>query len=188
MENERLWAPWRLGYIKGTREPAKAPKPLGLLPGADANCFICRGVVDDQDRENMIVARGPHSVVLLNAYPYANGHLLVAPRLHKAALADQTPEEQLEILTEITRFVAVLQKLLKAEGFNIGLNLGRVAGAGLPGHLHWHIVPRWNGDHNFMPALAAIHVIPQSLDELWHLLSEELQGQSTSNPSPSGRG
>jgi ATP adenylyltransferase len=119
-----------------------------------------------------LVRRGRNVVVILNRYPYNNGHLLVAPRLHKGMLAELSDAEQLEIQQEIARFVDLLSQRMNAEGFNIGLNLGRLAGAGLPGHVHWHIVPRWNGDTNFMPVIAGIKVIPQSLDCLWELLHE----------------
>ncbi len=167
MQDERLWAPWRLGYIKDSKTPSADPRPLNLSAGADPGCFLCRGAADTLDRENLIVGRGPRSVVVINRYPYNNGHLLVAPRFHKASLIELDAEEQLELQQQITRYVGLLERHLNAEGFNIGLNLGRVAGAGLPGHLHWHIVPRWSGDTNFMPVVAGIHVIPQSLDELW---------------------
>lgn len=172
MNHEQLWAPWRLAYIKQDEPP-----PLSLaaeprwLPGADHTCFICRGVAEDCDRQNLLVHRDAETVTILNRYPYNNGHLLVAPKRHTAALDQLTAGEQLEIQQTIVHFVELLKRLMNAEGFNIGLNLGRVAGAGLPGHLHWHIVPRWNGDTNFMPVLAGIRVIPQSLDSLWELLT-----------------
>lgn len=168
--HERLWAPWRLSYITNSSPAQAEPKPLELLPGADPGCFICRGVADSDDRENLVLGRGPRSVIVINRYPYNNGHLLIAPRLHKAALGDLDDVEQLELQRQIARSVGVLQQQMNAEGFNIGLNLGRVAGAGLPGHLHWHIVPRWSGDTNFMPVLAGVRVIPQALEELWSQL------------------
>jgi ATP adenylyltransferase len=183
MNDERLWAPWRLGYIKNTATPSADLRPLKLLDGADPGCFLCRGVADTLDRENLIVGRGPRSVVVVNRYPYNNGHLLVAPLLHKASLAELDADEHFELQQQITRCVALLERHLNAEGFNIGLNLGRVAGAGLPGHLHWHIVPRWSGDVNFMPVVAGIHVIPQSLDELWIQLQAALAADSDGKPS-----
>jgi ATP adenylyltransferase len=111
---------------------------------------------------------------MINRYPYNNGHLLVAPRRHVAELSALRDDEQLELIHGVTRLCEVLKRTMKPEGFNIGLNLGRVAGAGLPGHLHWHIVPRWNGDTNFMPALAGVNVIPQSLEALFDLLTGEM--------------
>lgn len=174
-ENERIWAPWRLSYVQATdqEQPAAAPR-LDFLPDADPDCFICQAVVDQDSRARLVVARGDASLTILNRYPYNNGHLLVAPRRHVGELGDLTPAEHLEIAETMVRLIDVLRQELRAEGFNVGLNVGRVGGAGLPGHLHWHIVPRWSGDTNFMPALAGVKVIPQSLDALWELLSERL--------------
>jgi ATP adenylyltransferase len=112
-------------------------------------------------------------MVVLNRYPYNNGHLLVSPRRHVGELSDLTPAEQLEIHQLIVSMTGILRDKMKCEGFNIGLNLGRVAGAGVPGHLHWHIVPRWSGDSNFMPTLAGVRVIPQALDTLFEMLLED---------------
>ncbi len=176
MSDEQLWAPWRLAYIKGDIDQQKpVTQELPLLPGADPQCFICRGVADSQDRANLIVHRGREVVTVLNRYPYNNGHLLVAPLLHKGQLDELTAGEQAEIMQTTTQFVTVLTDVINAQGFNVGLNLGRVAGAGLPGHLHWHIVPRWQGDTNFMPVLSGVDVISQSLDALWEALSEKLR-------------
>ena len=174
MSNERIWAPWRLGYIKSTQTDPTLRRPLTLAPGGDPNCFLCRVLADTLDRENLVVARGPHTIVVLNRYPYNNGHLLVAPRQHKARLQDLDTEEQVGIERDLARFVALLEQEINAEGFNVGLNLGRVAGAGVPGHLHWHIVPRWAADANFMTTLASTQVIPQALDALWELLQTAL--------------
>ncbi len=124
------------------------------------------------DRQNLVAHRSEYSLVVLNRFPYNNGHLLVAPLLHKARLVDLTPGEAADVHTMITDFVDRLERRMSAEGFNIGLNLGLAAGAGLPGHLHWHIVPRWSGDTNFMSVLAGVEVIPQSLDALWQLLRD----------------
>src|SRR5207244_2108205 len=111
---------------------------------------------------------------MLNRFPYNNGHLLIAPTAHKAALHELTAEESLEMQQTLARLVGVLREMMNPDGFNIGMNLGRVAGAGLPGHLHWHIVPRWNGDTNFMSVLADTRVIVQSLDEFYTLLTEQI--------------
>jgi ATP adenylyltransferase len=111
---------------------------------------------------------------MLNRYPYNNGHLLIAPRRHVARLADLEAAEQIDLTQTISQMVDMLEKVLKPEGFNVGLNLGRAAGAGVPGHLHWHIVPRWSGDTNFMTDIAGIRVIPQSLEALWEALAVEL--------------
>lgn len=160
---DQLWAPWRLAYV------ANAPKPA-----ADDGCFICRGLAESNDRENLIVVRTARSAVMLNRFPYNNGHLLVAPLAHKGQLSDLTEDELLDLQVVLRRMVAVLTEAMSPDGYNVGLNLGRVAGAGLPGHLHWHVVPRWNGDTNFMPVLADVKVIPQSLDALYELLVSKL--------------
>ncbi len=156
---DHLWAPWRLPYIAGVKPPQAADP-----------CFICRGLAENDDRANLIAARLPHTVVVLNRFPYNNGHLLIAPRNHKGILAELAVEEIREMQQTLSRLVGLLNDLMKPEGYNIGLNLGRVAGAGLPGHLHWHLVPRWNGDTNFMPVLGDVKVISQSLDSFWELL------------------
>ncbi|NLS91209.1 MAG: HIT domain-containing protein [Planctomycetaceae bacterium] len=174
-EQERIWAPWRLSYVQATDQVPSVPtEPLDFLPGADCECFICQAVADSDRRTRLVVGRGEVSLTILNRYPYNNGHLLVAPCRHIGELADLTPSEHLEMAHTITRSVELLRQELRAEGFNVGLNLGRAGGAGLPGHLHWHIVPRWNGDTNFMPAIGSVKIIPQSLDALWELLSERL--------------
>jgi len=183
--SEQLWAPWRIGFITGTQAPpsAKTQSPQWLA-GADRDCFLCRGAAKgsgdeaDQsaaDRENLVVGRTALSVVVLNRYPYNNGHLLIAPRRHAARLDGLADDEHLDLMRVSARLCGVLESQMKAEGFNVGLNLGRVAGAGVPGHLHWHIVPRWHGDTNFMPALASVRVIPQSLEALFDLLSGALK-------------
>lgn len=176
--HEQLWAPWRLAYVSGeaaakqTRAKQAARPAPELLPGADPDCFLCRAVADSDDRANLVAQRTAQSVVVLNRFPYNNGHLLVAPRLHKGRLDELEPAEQLDLQRLIARYAALYERLMKAEGFNVGLNLGKVAGAGLPGHLHWHIVPRWHGDTNFMPSVAGLRVIPQALDALWEMLHE----------------
>jgi ATP adenylyltransferase len=173
VRHEQLWAPWRLAYVSGDAAGA-APREAKyqFLPGADPDCFICRGIADQDDRGNLIVERTAQSVAIVNRFPYNNGHLLVAPLRHQGRLDELTDAELLDAQRLIAKYASLLERLMNAEGFNIGLNVGRVAGAGLPGHLHWHIVPRWSGDTNFMPALAGVRVIPQSLDALWEMLHE----------------
>lgn len=172
MQHEQLWAPWRLDYIKG-KATSSSPRELSFLPDADRQCFICQAVADDcdHDRENLVVLRGETTITIINRYPYNNGHLMVAPCRHKARLDALSPDEQLECVDQMGRLVTLLETVLHAEGFNVGLNLGKAAGAGLPGHIHWHIVPRWSGDTNFMPVLAGVRTIPQALDALWEALS-----------------
>jgi ATP adenylyltransferase len=186
---EQLWAPWRLGYIQQGDAPQAAAdvepsRPLHWEPDADRSCFLCRDVADRADRENLVVARGEYTLAVLNRYPYNNGHLLVAPRRHKARLEQLTDSEHLELMQMITRLVLTLERLLGSEGFNVGLNLGKVAGAGLPGHLHWHVVPRWLGDTNFMPVLAGVNVIPQALDALAVELTRTLADDAASSKHP----
>ena len=161
---EVLWAPWRLAYIAGNKDE---PQPEG--------CFLCRyAATPEQDSANLVVARGNGVLTVLNRFPYTNGHLLVAPLAHKASLTDLDDGELLACQHALRRMLEVIGRTMSAEGFNVGLNLGKVAGAGVPGHLHWHIVPRWSGDVNFMPTLAGIRVIPQSLEALYEILTEAL--------------
>jgi ATP adenylyltransferase len=157
---DHLWAPWRLSYIT-TEKP----------PVADDSCFLCRGLADSDDRANLIVQRRQHCCVVLNKFPYNNGHLLVAPLRHLARLDEIPAEVAADIHAAMAEMIGLLERIIRPDGFNCGLNLGRVAGAGLPGHLHWHIVPRWNGDTNFMPVLGDTKVIVQSLDALYGLLT-----------------
>jgi ATP adenylyltransferase len=149
------------------------PKP----PSGEDPCFICRALAADDDRANLIALRTERSVVILNRYPYNNGHLLVAPRAHKGLLNDLDDAEVLDTQGTLRRMIDALESLLKPNGFNVGLNLGRAAGAGLPGHLHWHVVPRWQGDSNFMTVTADTRVLVQSLDALWELLTARLRGE-----------
>ncbi|HEV3384906.1 MAG TPA: HIT domain-containing protein [Gemmata sp.] len=163
---DQLWAPWRLSYVVTPKE-----KP----PTSGDECFICRGNQGTDDRANLVVHRTELSIVFLNQFPYNNGHLLVCPRAHKGRFDEQTPEEQLDQQQTIKRMIGILEKRIRPDGFNVGLNLGRAAGAGVPGHLHWHIVPRWTGDTNFMPVVTDTRVIVQSLESLFDLVVEELR-------------
>lgn len=172
---ELIWAPWRMAYIEGCDQPTAQPlQPEVLLPGADPGCFLCQAVADPENPERYVVLRDELTAVVLNRYPYNNGHLLVAPVRHVGHLADLTAQDHAALMMTLTRMVRLLEELMQPDGFNVGLNLGRVAGAGLPGHLHWHVVPRWSGDTNFMPVLANVKVIPQSLSALWQLLRKKL--------------
>jgi len=156
---KQLWAPWRMDYIS---QPDKE----------EGGCFLCRAARSEQDRELHVLWRGEHTFCILNRWPYNNGHLMVAPLKHTADLSALSDEEMIEQVRMLRRCRDRLEQVLRPGGFNIGLNLGEAAGAGLVGHLHWHIVPRWNGDTNFMPVLADTKVIPQSLDRLWELLHD----------------
>jgi ATP adenylyltransferase len=158
---DRLWAPWRMQYIAGGE------------PKGQRN-FIAHADSQINDRENLVVLRTDLSIVILNRFPYNNGHLLVAPRRTAAELDELSSDELLDLQTTLARMITLLRQTMKPDGFNIGLNLGRAAGAGLPEHLHWHVVPRWNGDVNFMSACSDTRVIVQSLDELWLTLRRAL--------------
>ena len=170
MTTDPLWAPWRLGYIKNdlTEKHPSSPKK---------GCFICnyRDEQHSEDKNNYVVQRGKRTLTILNRYPYNNGHLLVTPLDHIATLEDLDDATLLETVITLKTMTSALSNILNADGFNIGLNLGEAAGAGLPGHLHWHIVPRWNGDSNFMTVVANTNVIPQSLAALYDLLCDELK-------------
>jgi ATP adenylyltransferase len=155
-ELTRLWAPWRSAFVSRRK--------------AARGCFLCAARRSRDDRAHHVVARGRHALAVLNRYPYNNGHLMIAPLRHVGDLERLTDAEWLETLLLARRLMRTLRRRLRPHAFNLGLNLGRVAGAGVPGHLHLHIVPRWSGDTNFMPVLGRTKVVPQSLDELYSLL------------------
>ena len=154
--NTNLWAPWRMEYIDS-------------LGGKEGGCFLCRyrEAPADQDARNLVLARLERSLVVLNRFPYTGGHAMVAPLEHVAQLGELETATLVEMMQAVRDLQAVMERALKAQGFNIGLNVGRCAGAGLPGHLHIHVVPRWPGDTNFMAALGQVRVIPQSLEDTY---------------------
>ena len=152
----QLWAPWRLTYVQSAAADGGA--------GAAEACFLCRAG-DEPDEQALVVHRGSAALVLLNRFPYASGHLLVAPRRHVGGFGDLTDAEVLELHRLAAAGMEALAAVFSPEGYNLGWNIGRVAGAGLPGHAHLHVVPRWNGDHNFMPVLADVKVLPEHIDE-----------------------
>jgi ATP adenylyltransferase len=154
---ERLWAPWRLEYVGAAERPA--------------GCLFC-GMLEQDDEEALIVHRGAACFVVLNRYPYASSHLMVAPRRHVARPGDLDASERAELWELLDRSLAALAAAFAPHGYNAGLNLGRVAGAGVEDHLHLHVVPRWNGDTNFMPVLADIRVMPQHLHDTWRALRD----------------
>jgi ATP adenylyltransferase len=167
---ETIWAPWRVGYILGEGEStplSEPPNPTG--------CIFCDKPRADDDRAHLVIARAKYSFVLLNLYPYNNGHLMVAPFRHVSRLQDLPDEEIAELFLVVRRVEPILKDKLNFDGLNIGMNVGRVAGAGIDAHLHLHIVPRWGGDTNFMPVIADAKVIPQSLDAMQQLLAEPLK-------------
>ena len=146
-----LWAPWRIEYI--------------LAPKEEEECFICKGVREPENDECLVIYVGEKVLVVLNKYPYNPGHLLVAPKRHVASLLDLDRDEKEELMELLSLAVEVLKAEMNPGGFNIGVNMGKAAGAGLEDHLHVHVVPRWNGDTNFMPVLAQVKVIPEHIKE-----------------------
>ena len=176
MDEQRLWAPWRMSYIAGDKSAETiSQEPIAWLPGADTACFICKATAAYADeaaarRQNLVLEVSNHTITLLNLYPYNNGHLLVSPRRHVGEFYELTDAEHLEAIKSLSHYTQLYRELIRAEGFNIGLNLGRPAGAGVPGHLHWHLVPRWSGDNNFMPVTGDSRIISQSLRELWEAI------------------
>lgn len=159
---ERLWTPHRMAYIKGTN------KPTG--PGADDGCPFCE-IPAMSDEDGLIIARGRSVFAVLNLYPYNSGHLMVCPYRHVADYADLDDGETAELADFTKRALAALRKASGAQGFNVGMNLGGVAGAGIAAHLHQHVVPRWGGDTNFMPVVGHTRVLPQLLRDTRELLA-----------------
>jgi ATP adenylyltransferase len=154
---QRLWAPWRLDYIKG-------PKP--------DECIFCSKPALGDDEAAHIVHRGRSCFVMLNAYPYNNGHVMVAPYEHVPSIGQLGDEGLLELMRLTQRSLEALGKVYGPEGFNIGINQGKIAGAGLEGHVHQHVVPRWDADTNFMPVIGDTRILPESLADSWKALSE----------------
>jgi ATP adenylyltransferase len=173
MERKNLWAPWRIGYIQGLdKKPVKAGKNETEMSN-DGGCFICHNLRhSEQDDKNLVLWRTEHNIAILNRYPYNNGHLLIAPIRHIPDLSEAGDDELLELAKLVRETQKALSLAIKPHGFNVGMNFGRCGGAGLPGHLHVHVVPRWQGDTNFMHVCSDTDVISQSLDELLDLLKQ----------------
>jgi len=148
-----LWAPWRMEYI--------------LSNDKAEECILCPGPDRSMDAERLILYVGANSLVIMNKYPYINGHLLVAPNRHVGAMEELTDEEMLDVMNLVRTSVGILREHMGPDGFNVGLNLGKVAGAGMEDHLHFHIVPRWHGDTNFMAVFGDVRVIPQHIRETY---------------------
>lgn len=155
---QRLWAPWRTTYI------------TKVINNQHKGCVFCNIIHDKKDARNFVFIRGKLTYAALNIYPYSNGHCLILPNRHVNDISKMTKAELVEMMDLLIETKARLQKALKPQGFNVGFNLGRLAGAGIPGHVHMHVVPRWKGDHNFMPITGATKVISQSLDSIYKLL------------------
>ena len=159
---KRLWAPWRMGYVAGPRPPG--------------DCVFCEAPGAGDDRARLVLDRGDRGYLILNAYPYASGHLMAVVYRHIATLAEATTDELTELMTLVTRATALLEAEYGAESFNVGLNQGRAAGAGIAEHLHLHVVPRWNGDANFMAVVGEVRVLPEALTVTYDRLRRRLHG------------
>lgn len=163
---ERLWAVGRMKYI----EEMKARKRAGIEESEDT-CFFCEALGRLDGPDNLILIREAHAMVMLNLYPYNPGHLMIAPRRHVASPRELSPEEACALMDLLGRAEGLLDRALEPEGFNVGMNLGRCAGAGVPGHLHLHLVPRWSGDTNFMPLTAGTKVVVESITATYDRLA-----------------
>ena len=178
---KQLHAPWRMAYIKSLEKDPAAGDPLAKDHGG---CFLCaaanvRRAVDELGegeeeamRRRLVVWLGEHTACVVNRFPYTSGHLMVAPRRHVADLEQLSPDEAADLHAGTVRAIDVLKRLMNPQGFNVGINLGQAAGAGVPGHLHRHVVPRWGGDTNFMSVVGDVRVVPQMPEQLWRELRE----------------
>ena len=153
---DHLWAPWRMRFIRSSRN----------VPG----CLFCRVFASNADRKNLVLVRRDAALLMLNRYPYNPGHLMVAAARHTGRIAGLRAAERADLMELLGLAERVLRREYRPHGLNVGANLGRVAGAGFPGHLHFHLVPRWNGDTNFMPVIGQTRVLPESLAETWSRL------------------
>ncbi|MFP3869716.1 MAG: HIT family protein [Syntrophobacteria bacterium] len=160
---QNLWAPWRMDYILRERRQ---------------ECIFCPEGNGESDEERLILHRGERSMVMMNRFPYSNGHLLIAPWKHTPTLDGLDDEELLDLTKTVRWALAVLRKTLSPDGFNVGLNLGTVAGAGYKAHVHFHVVPRWNGDTNFMTVFAEVRVIPEHLQQTYRRLLRYFEKES----------
>jgi ATP adenylyltransferase len=156
--NYRIWAPWRLAYVKDAGKDA------------EEECIFCAASEGSDDAENLVVHRAERCFVILNKFPYTNGHLMVAPYAHLATLPEVDAETVTELMTLAQKAMVGLEERYSPHGYNLGFNQGRIAGAGVEHHIHMHVVPRWGGDTNFMPVLADTRVMPQSLEQSYEAL------------------
>jgi ATP adenylyltransferase len=161
--SQRIWAPWRLAYVKDASKDS------------EQECIFCAKPADEDDEANLIVHRGERCFVILNLFPYTNGHLMIAPYEHLATLGELDPDTVAEMMALTQQAMGVLSERYEPHGYNVGFNQGRVAGAGVEHHIHMHVVPRWGGDTNFMPVLADTRVMPQTLEESYATLKGSLE-------------
>ncbi|MDE3057134.1 MAG: HIT domain-containing protein [Bacteroidota bacterium] len=163
---ERLYSPWRSHYIASFSKKNSHKN--------DA-CVFCDAVEDHRDAHHLLVTRSTHCFVMMNLYPYNSGHLLVIPYRHLAEFGDLSSKEHADIMKTISGMISLLKKTIEPHGFNIGANVGRVAGAGIDRHIHFHIVPRWSGDTNFMPVLADVKLVSEEMSSLFRKLKKNLK-------------
>lgn len=154
-----LWAPWRIEYITG---------------GKNEGCIFCDKPQEGNDKENLILYKGETSFIIMNRYPYSNGHLMAVPYKHTNNMSELTDDERFELMNLTTKCIEILD-IMKPDGFNVGMNLGTAGGAGIDDHLHFHIVPRWSGDTNFMPLIGDVKVMPEYLEDTYKTLSEQIK-------------
>ncbi len=157
-----MWAPWRKHYLRSSSAKRKG-------------CLFCRLLSEKKDKRNLVVFRTSRFALILNRYPYNNGHLLIVPRRHIACVSEMDRAEQKDFFDSLLLAQRSLSKALKPHGFNLGMNISDIAGAGIPEHLHWHVVPRWKGDVNFMPVVAGVKVISESLESVYEVLTGVLK-------------
>ncbi|MDF9408261.1 MAG: AP-4-A phosphorylase [Pelotomaculum sp. PtaB.Bin013] len=155
---KQIWAPWRSVYIGGDHGD---------------KCVFCGILESEQDEENLVLLRGDKTFVVMNRYPYTNGHVMVVPKRHVGEIEELTEEEMLELFKNTQKMVKAL-RAFNPDGFNVGVNIGRIAGAGVPGHVHIHVVPRWGGDTNFMPVFGDVRVISESLEVTYQKLKDSM--------------
>ncbi|MFH1943236.1 MAG: HIT domain-containing protein [bacterium] len=163
---EILWAPWRIEYIENAEK--------------NEGCVFCSLSSQSDDRKNLIVHRGAWGFVIMNRYPYNNGHLMVVPFQHTPEMASLSDDEKIELFDFLRVSQEVLREVMKPQGFNIGMNVGRLAGAGIVDHLHFHVVPRWGGDTNFMPIIGHTKIISEGLEQTWEKLKKGFDKQQSS--------
>ncbi|HMK99610.1 MAG TPA: HIT domain-containing protein [Acidimicrobiales bacterium] len=175
MSLEHLWAGWRLDYVQKASDAERAERA-----GSTDECVFCRILESGEpSAENGVVWRGPLTFAVLNAYPYASGHLLILPLRHVPVLGDLTEEESADLWRTTMAAADALASAYDPDGLNMGANLGRAAGAGIPKHVHLHVLPRWSGDTNFMTTVAGVRVLPENLDESWRRVHDAWPVEST---------
>lgn len=157
---DHLWAPWRIEYI---------------LAKKGGDCIFCVKPSRREDRKRLILCRSERSIIMMNRFPYTSGHLMVAPMKHTGSLEELTPEELADLSSLLRKVVSLLRRAIEPQGFNIGMNIGQIAGAGVTDHLHFHVVPRWSGDTNFMPVVSETTVVPETLEKTYGKLLSALK-------------